>query len=118
MLLESAAVSAVAVLILLVVLVVILVLILIGVLVVVLVHTLVILVVHGNILRFICIDGKAVIIGYPVFYALSFALKIKLITNPRKIAVAIPPAEAFKPPVKIPRNPLLETASFTPLAIV
>ena len=75
------------------------------ILVLVLVHALIVLVVHGNILRYFYIDGEAVIIGYPFYYALSFALNIILINNPNKIAAVIPPAEAFKPPVNIPRNP-------------
>ena len=41
----------------------------------------------------------------PDFQDLSLALKIRLASSPAKIAAAIPPAQAFSPPVKIPRNP-------------
>ena len=91
---------------------------LIVVLIAVLVHTLVILVVHDEILRFIYNFGKAVIIYCPVSYDLSLALKRILMIKPNRIAALIPPADAVRPPVKIPRNPILDTASRTPFAMV
>ena len=52
----------------------------------------------------------------PEIYALSFGLNSKLISRPAVIAAAIPPAVAFRPPIKIPRNPSLSIASRTPFA--
>ena len=52
----------------------------------------------------------------PIFQDLSFGLKIRLAISPEMTATVIPPAVAFRPPVKIPRNPSSCTASFTPLA--
>ena len=35
---------------------------------------------------------------------------------PKKTAAAIPPAEAFTPPIKAPTNPFWDTSSIAPLA--
>ena len=52
----------------------------------------------------------------PKIQDLSFGLKIRLASNPAKMAAAIPPAEDLSPPVNIPKNPFSYTASLTPLA--
>ena len=62
--------------------------------------------------------GKAVKLVCAGFQALSFALKIRPTRSPAKMAMVMPPAVAFSPPVKIPRNPCRSMASFTPLARV
>ena len=49
--------------------------------------------------------GYTAILAYPFLQDLSFALKRMLTVKPAIIAVAIPPAVAFKPPVKMPINP-------------
>ena len=103
-----------AVLVLVAVLILVVVLVLILVLVVVLVAIFV-LAIHVHILQS-TFHGLAAILAYPVFQDLSLALNIRLTTSPAKMATAIPPAQAFKPPVKIPRKPSSVMASFTPLA--
>ncbi len=104
----SVAVSAAV----LVVLVFVLILVVILVLVVILI---LVLVLHDRFLHIID-GGIAAKLSFPKIQALSLALKIKLESSPAKIAAAMPPAQAFSPPVKIPRNPLSSTASLTPLA--
>lgn len=104
--LESAVVLILAavlvvVLVLILVLVVVLILIVVLALVVVLIT---VLIFHFHILRFLLLRFSA-ILAYPVFQLLSFALKIRLTIRPEKIAAAIPPAQFFSPPVKIPRKP-------------
>lgn len=94
------------------VLVSVLVLILLVVLILILV---LILIVHFYILR-LNNTALAATLAYPLFQDLSLALKIRLQRSPARIAAVIPPAEALRPPVKIPRKPSLSTASFTPLA--
>ena len=88
---------------LLTILILILVAILIFVLAVILIVVLstVVLIIHNLIPRLKYLRKPAVL-GYPLFYDLSFALKIRLTTSPKKIAAVIPPAVAFRPPVKIP----------------
>ena len=103
--------AAVFVLVVVLILIVVLVIVLILILVLILV-----LVIHYKILR-LCRLGYPKIVC-PFTQDLSLALKIKLISNPATIAAVIPPALAFKPPVKIPSTPSLETASLTPLASV
>ena len=51
-------------------------------------------------------------------YTFVFALKIKLITKPKKIAEESPAAAAFIPPVKAPSSPSLSTPSIAPFASV
>ena len=87
------ALAAVAVLVVVLVLVIILVVVLITV-----------LVIHSYFLQIFLTDESATVV-YPKTYALSFALKRKLAINPALIAAVIPPADAFSPPVKIPRKP-------------
>lgn len=74
-----------------------------------------ILVVHGFILR-LNDTALAATLAYPLFQDLSLALKIRLHSSPARIAAVIPPAEAFRPPVKMPRKPSSSTAFLTPLA--
>ena len=114
----------VIVLVLVVVLVIVLVAVLVIVLVIVLVAVLVvlillvilvlILIVHNLILRIYLLGFPLVVC--PNTQDLSLGLKIRLIIRPKTIAAAIPPAVALKPPVKMPRNPSLVIASFTPFA--
>ena len=99
--------SAAAVLVSVLILVLILVAVLIAVLTIVLVAVLIVILVliaHRNDPP-IYIYGLAAKIACPDFQDLSFALKNKLAKSPLKMAAAMPPAEAFRPPVKIPRNP-------------
>ena len=44
-------------------------------------------------------------IVYPLYQDLSFGLNRKLASSPEKMAVVIPPAVAFSPPVNMPRKP-------------
>ncbi len=60
----------------------------------------------------------AATIACPIFQALSFGLNKKLASKPAVMAAVIPPAVAFKPPMKMPRKPSSCTASFTPLAML
>ena len=60
----------------------------------------------------------AAILVYPDLHDLSLGLKRKLTRRPENTAAVIPPAVAFNPPMKIPGNPLVEIASFTPFARV
>ena len=109
-----------AVLVLAVVLVLVIVLVLILVLVIVLVLILIlitVLIIHGLISSFLCLRRTAMI-DCPFFHALSLGRKIKLTVSPAVMAAVIPPAAAFSPPVKIPRNPSVSTASLTPFASV
>ena len=46
------------------------------------------------------------LLAMTAFYDLSFGLKIRLTTRPERMATVMPPAVAFRPPVKIPRKPL------------
>ena len=94
------------------VLVSVLVLILLVVLILILV---LILIVHFYILR-LNNTALAATLAYPLFQDLSLALKIRLHSSPARIAAVIPPAEAFRPPVKMPRKPSSSTAFLTPLA--
>ena len=45
-------------------------------------------------------------LAYPVFQHLSLSLKIRLTRSPAKMAAVMPPAVAFRPPVKIPGKPV------------
>lgn len=45
-------------------------------------------------------------LAYPVFQHLSLSLKIRLTRSPEKMAAVMPPAVAFRPPVKIPGKPV------------
>ena len=103
-------------LILIFVLVVLIVLIILLILVAILV-ILLILVIHLYFLQSIY-SIIAARIECPDFQDLSFGLNIKLTINPAKTAMAIPPAAAFNPPVKIPKNPCALIASRTPFASV
>ena len=94
-----AAVVLAVVLILIVVLAVVLVLILL-----ILVLVLVLIVIHSSSLQFV-LRGCAAVIACPVFQDLSFARKIMLANNPAMIAVVMPPAVAFRPPVSAPKKP-------------
>ncbi len=63
-----------------------------------------VLVVHDLFLQ--CLSyGLAATIACPDAQDLSLALKRKLAARPARMAAVIPPAEAFSPPVKIPRKP-------------
>ncbi len=57
-------------------------------------------------------------VGCPKNQDLSLALKRILTMSPAMIATVIPPAVAFNPPVRMPRNPFSSTASVTPFAKV
>ncbi len=74
-------------------------------------------VIHNNYLLN-SVRGKPLYLAYPRSQDLSFGLNSKEIIKPAKIAVQIPPAQAFSPPVKIPKNPCSFTASLTPFANV
>lgn len=63
-----------------------------------------VLVIHGLFLQILSC-GRSAPLACPVLYDLSFALKIRLASNPANTAAVMPPAAAFRPPVKIPRNP-------------
>lgn len=102
--------SLAAVLVLLLILIVVLVLILILIVVLILI---LVLVIHRNFLR-ICTCGCAAELAFPKFQALSLARKMRLAKSPLVMATAMPPAVAFKPPMKMPRNPFSLIASFTP----
>ena len=111
-----------AVLILAAVLVVILILVLIVILVVVLVLIvvlvtvlIVVLIVHKSSSGDIYSRSSAPI-DCPIIQVLSLSLKNSPASSPAKTAAAMPPAQAFSPPVKMPRKPSLCTASLTPLA--
>lgn len=95
----AAVLVSVLILVLIAVLIAVLTIVLVAVLIVILV-----LIAHRNDPP-IYIYGLAAKIECPDFQDLSFALKNKLANSPLKMAAAMPPAEAFRPPVKIPRNP-------------
>lgn len=76
-----------------------------------------VLVIHDEFLRQSLFYGDAVMLGYPVSYDLSLALKIMLTMQPAVMAAVIPPAVAFSPPVSIPIHPSSVTALRTPFAI-
>lgn len=99
---------------LVVVFILVLILVLVLVLIVVLGTVLVaILVIHVFFLpKIMC--GKTASIDCPDFQDLSLALKISPTNKPNTMAAAMPPAQAFRPPVKMPRNPWASTASLTP----
>ena len=92
------------------VLVVILILVIVLVLVIVLIHLLVlivlilVLVIHDRSSE-ILYSRRAAPIDCPIFQDLSFALNKRLASRPATTAAVIPPAQAFRPPVKIPRKP-------------
>ena len=112
---RSAAVLVLAVVFVLI-LVAVLVLILVAVLILVLVAVLIfVLVIHNRSSKDV-VGGTAASIDCPIYQDLSLSLKIRLTRSPAKMAAAMPPAQAFKPPVKMPRNPSSCTASFTPFA--
>ena len=95
--------AAVSVLVLVVVLILIIVLVVVLILVVVLVLVSVLVIHRSFPPNVFC--GLAASIGCPGFQDLSLALKIRLAKSPAKMAAVIPPAAAFRPPVKMPRNP-------------
>ena len=82
------------------VLIVILVLILIVILVLILI---LVLVIHCEFLRLYHLGFPKIVC--PSVQDLSLARKIRLTNKPATIAAVIPPAVAFKPPVKIPITP-------------
>ena len=90
--------------------VLVLVVVLILVLIVVLVHLLVlivlilVLVIHDRSSE-ILYSRRAAPIDCPIFQDLSFALNKRLASSPATTAAVIPPAQAFSPPVNIPRKP-------------
>ena len=63
-----------------------------------------------------CFCGDTAVSVCPVCQDLSLGLKIKLTRSPEKMAAVIPPADAFRPPMKIPGKPWLSTAFRTPSA--
>ena len=95
----------VSVLVLIVVLIAVLVVVLILVLVVILIAVLILVLVIHDSLPPLFYHGLAANIACPAFQDLSLALKIKLASRPARMAAVMPPAAAFSPPVKIPRNP-------------
>lgn len=106
---------------LILVLVIVLVIVLVAVLLVILVLVAVlisVLVIHRHFLRFSKLRGHTAKLACPVFQLLSLALNRRLAMSPAMMAVVIPPAVAFRPPVKIPRKPSWVTASFTPRAML
>lgn len=103
--------AAVFVLILIAVLVLVIVLVVVLILLVILV---LILIVHNLILRIYLLGFPLVVC--PNTQDLSLGLKIRLIIRPKTIAAAIPPAVALNPPVKMPRNPSVAIAFWTPFA--
>lgn len=94
--------AVVLVLVLVAVLILIAVLVLVGLVLVILIRL--VLVVHSIASAF-SVFGIAVIIACPVFYDLSFARKKILASRPQRMAAVIPPAVAFRPPLRIPRKP-------------
>ena len=105
------------------VLVIVLAIVLVAVLVIVLIVALVVLILIA-VLIIHCLYPPDIVmrhaatIACPIFQALSFGLNKKLASKPAVMAAVIPPAVAFKPPMKMPRNPSSCTASFTPLAML
>ena len=77
----------------------------------------ILVVIHFEFLRFV-LYGITAILLCPKIQDLSFALNKSPANNPATIAAVIPPAVAFKPPVKMPINPFSLMASFTPFARV
>lgn len=113
-----AVLAVVLILIVLVVLILALVLaaVLILVLVVILVAVLItVLVIHSKYLHSFTY-GPAATVACPDFQDLSLVLKRRLARSPAATAAVIPPAQAVRPPVKIPMKPSLAMASLTPLA--
>ena len=105
-----------AVLVLVVVLIVVLILVVVVLVLVVILILVLVLIIHNPFLHvFFWVIPWLVC---PVIQDLSFALKIKLTMKPAAIAAVIPPAVAFRPPVKIPRKFCSATASLTPFARV
>ena len=102
--------AVVLVLLIAVVLLVLLILLVLLVLVLILV-----LIVHNKYLHFSCC-GIAAELACPKTHVLSLALNKRLAKRPAVMAAAIPPAQAFSPPVKMPRNPSVSMASLTPFA--
>ena len=96
--------AAVLVLVLVLILIAVLVLILVLILILIAVLVLILIVIHDFSSENLYLRVTALPVC-PDFQDLSLALKIKLASSPAKIAAAIPPAQAFSPPVKIPRNP-------------
>ena len=64
--------------------------------------------------RFLFEKGTVPISKNHCFFILGFEIKDAI--YPKNTAAAIPPALAFRPPVKIPKKPLCLTAYITPLA--
>ena len=105
-----------AVVLVLLIAVVLLVLLILLVLLVLLVLVLIlVLIVHNKYLHFSCC-GIAAELACPKTHVLSLALNKRLAKRPAVMAAAIPPAQAFSPPVKMPRNPSVSMASLTPFA--
>ena len=98
----------------LVLIVVLILVVLVVILVLIAVLILVLIVVHNN--TSVVFLRTAARVVYPVCQALSFALNKRLTISPAVIAAVIPPAVAFRPPVRMPRKPSCMTASFTPFA--
>lgn len=59
---------------------------------------------------------EIVVWGKNVSYDFSFGLNINAAKNANNTAALIPPAAAFIPPVKTPKNPIASTSSITPFA--
>lgn len=97
--------AAVSVLVVLILVVVLVVLIMVVVLIILVVLVLIsVLVIHVQLPPNLSC-GLTAELACPAFQDLSLGLKIKLVRRPMTIAAVIPPAAAFSPPVKIPRNP-------------
>lgn len=91
------------------------VLVLVIVLAVVLILVLILIVIHCQFLH-ILLCGLSAFVACPKIHDLSFGLKRMAARTPQTMAAVMPPAVAFRPPVKMPRNPSWVTASFTPFA--
>lgn len=100
---------------LILILAVVLVLVLVIVLAVVLILVLILIVIHCQFLH-ILLCGLSAFVACPKIHDLSFGLKRMAARTPQTMAAVMPPAVAFRPPVKMPRNPSWVTASFTPFA--
>ena len=74
-----------------------------------------VLVIHSEFLLKLT-GGYSAEIVCPDFQDLSVGLNRILTNSPAKMAAAIPPEQAFSPPVKIPMKPSFWIASFTPFA--
>ena len=113
--LPSAVVLVLLIAVVLLVLLILLVLLVLLVLVLLVLVLILFLIVHNKYLHFSCC-GIAAELACPKTHVLSLALNKRLAKRPAVMAAAIPPAQAFSPPVKMPRNPSVSMASLTPFA--